>query len=262
MTPSHCKQVWREGGTALMVLQHLPDPRVSEIAAAVGWDAIWIDLEHSSKTTGDLEMMCRAIRAGSFDSDKPRPDVLARPAKGEWMRMARLLEAGAHGIMYPRCESVDEARQVVRWMKFAPQGERGFDGGNADNRYGGYAAGDYVARANAETWLAAQIESPTALHAVDAIAEVDGVDVVFFGPGDFSCLIGKPGQLMDRQVLDAAKKVSEAARRAKKVFGTIGIGEEHTRAMRDLGAGLLNLGADQGLLKKAMVDLLEHHRRA
>lgn len=245
-----------------MLLLHLTDPRVSEIAGAIGWDALWIDLEHSPKTTRDLETMCRAIRAGAASGDKPCPDVLARPGKGELMRMGRLLEAGAHGIMYPRCESAEEARQVVRWMKFAPLGERGFDGGNADNQYGSYAAGDYVARANAQTWLAAQIESPTALGQVDAIAEVDGVDVVFFGPGDFSCLIGKPGQLMDRQVLDAAKKVSQAARRAGKVFGTIGIGDEHTRAMRDLGAGLLNFGADQGLLKQAMAQLLEHHRPA
>jgi 4-hydroxy-2-oxoheptanedioate aldolase len=118
-----------------------------------------------------------------------------------------------------------------------------------------------VQRANTETWLAAQIESPTALDEVDAIADVPGVDVVFFGPGDFSCLIGKPGQFMHTQVLDAAERVAEAAHRAGKVFGTIGVGEEHTRAMVQLGAGLLNLGADQGLLKKAMADLLGNRRR-
>ncbi len=186
---------------------------------------------------------------------------MARPGKGEMMRMGRLLEAGAHGILYPRCESAAEAREVVRWMKFAPLGERGFDGGNPDNHYGSYPAGDYVKQANANTWLAAQIESPTALACAEEMAEVEGVDVVFFGPGDFSCLSGHPGEFMHPDVRAAATRVAKAAQRAGKVFGTIGIGPDHTRAMQDLGCGLLALGAEQGLLKQAMTNLLASHRK-
>ncbi len=257
MNASHCREVWAKGGVVRMLLLHLSDPRVCELAAGVGWDALWIDLEHSPRTTRELEGMCRAVRAGASESGMHRPDVMARPGKGEMMRMGRLLEAGAHGILYPRCESVAEAREVVRWMKFAPRGERGFDGGNHDNHYGSYPAGDYVKQANEQTWLAAQIESPSALACAEEIADVDGVDVVFFGPGDFSCLTGHPGEFLHPEVHAAAKRVAQAAHRAGKVFGTIGIGPDHTRAMQDLDCRLLALGADQGLLKQAMISQLK-----
>ncbi len=255
MTPSRCKQVWENGGTVFMTTLHLIDPRVAEIAAGIGWDALWIDLEHSAKSTRELEMMCRAIRAGSLGSNALKPDVLARPGKGEFMRMARLLEAGAHGIMYPRCESAEEAAETVRWMKFAPLGERGFDGGNADNDYGAYPAGDYVEQANEHTWLAIQIESPAAVEQAPAIARVDGVDALFFGPGDYSCLIGKPARFMDAAVVEAAARVADAAHGAGKIFGTLGVNPEHREAMLALGCRLMGSGADQGLLKSAMQQL-------
>src|SRR5262245_18527620 len=98
----------------------------------------------------------RAARAGASD-------ILARPAKGEFMRMGRLLEAGAQGIMYPRCESAEEAAELVRWAKFAPQGERGVDGPNGDNPYCSMPMSAYLRAANDQTLLIAQIESPTAL---------------------------------------------------------------------------------------------------
>jgi hypothetical protein len=90
-------------------------------------------------------------------------DILARPAKGEFMRLGRLLEAGAQGIMYPRCADAAEAREVVRWSKFAPQGQRGFDSGNADVPYCMMPMDEYVRSANEQTFLVVQIEDPAAL---------------------------------------------------------------------------------------------------
>ncbi len=261
MNPSHCKKIWADGGVAHMTLLHLNDPRVAEIAAGIGWDCIWLDMEHGPRTTRELELMNMAIRAGASRSDLPKPDVMARPAKGEFMRMGRLLEAGAHGILYPRCESADEAREVVRWAKFAPIGERGFDGANADNAFGtSYVAGDYTTQANEATWIAVQIESPSALPHAQAMAEVDGVDALFFGPGDYSCLLERPGQLMHAEVRTAAKQVADAAHNAGKVFATIGIGDDHRKAMLDLGCQLICCGADQGLLRQAMVTTLNSQR--
>lgn len=254
MRPSRCRRVWDEGGVAHGLLMHLTDPRAAEIVSGVGFDAVWIDLEHSAKSTATLEMLCRAIRAGAAESDAP--DVLARPAKGEFMRMGRLLEAGAHGILYPRCESAEEAAQVVHWMKFPPIGERGFDGGNADNAFGSYPAGGYVEDANRETWLAVQIETPAGVEAAEAMAAVEHVDALFFGPGDYSCCLGKPGQMMDPEVIRGAEATAAAARRAGKVFGSLGFDASQSRAMLDLGARLVIAGADQGLFRRSLLQRL------
>ncbi len=156
MRSSKVKQIWKDGGLALGTLVKSTDPVHTEILSQMGFDLLWYDLEHNDKSVETFANLCRAARVGDVD-------VLARPARWETMRMGRMLEAGAHGIMYPRCESADEAREVIRWAKFAPQGERGFDGGSADNNFGSYPAGDYTAKANQESWILIQIESPAAL---------------------------------------------------------------------------------------------------
>ncbi|MEM6333232.1 MAG: aldolase/citrate lyase family protein [Planctomycetota bacterium] len=258
MRPSRCRRVWAEGQVAQGLLMHLPDARVAEIAASVGFDALWIDLEHSPKGEATLEVLCRSIRAGAMVGDPP--DVLARPAKGEYMRMGRLLEAGAHGILYPRCESAEEAAEVVHWMKFPPVGERGFDGGNADNAYGSYPAGSYVGDANRETWLAVQVETPAGVEAAEAMAEVEHVDALFFGPGDYSCCLGKPGHVMDPEVMRGAEATAAAAHKAGKVFGSLGFSPDQVKAMRDLDARLVIAGADQGLLREALRQRLAESR--
>ena len=84
----------------------------------MGFDGIWMDMEHHGYSVETATTLMRAARVGTAD-------IMARPAKGEFMRMGRMLEAGAQGIMYPRCDDAAEARQVVTWSKFAPLGRRG-----------------------------------------------------------------------------------------------------------------------------------------
>ncbi len=225
MTKSKVKQIWRNGETALGTLVKSIDPVHSEILSQIGFDFLWYDLEHSDKSLETFAHLSRATRGGSVD-------ILARPARWELMRMGRLLEAGAHGIMYPRCESAEEAREVVRWSKFHPLGERGFDGGGVDNAYGQYPASDYTKDANENTWITAQIESPIALENASEIASVDGIDCIFFGPGDYSALSGRLGDVKGSETLDAAKKVAEATLAAGKIFGTLVFDMEHAKHMK------------------------------
>jgi 4-hydroxy-2-oxoheptanedioate aldolase len=257
MRESHCKSLWKNGQRAEMLLLNIDDLGACERTAAAGWDCLWIDLEHAPRDTGQLNQMCQAIRASAARSEHPIPDVIARPGRWEWMRMGRLLEAGAHGIMYPRCESADEAREAVKWCKFAPLGQRGFDSGNADNGFGLLPPAEYVAKANAETWLAIQIESPAALAVVDEIAAVEGVDLLFFGPGDFSALSGKPGQFMDPEILDAAAQTAAAAHKAGIGFATLGVNPEHRAAMLELNPQLMHCGSQLQLMLAQMTTLRE-----
>src|SRR5262245_29007303 len=187
----------------------------------------------------------RAARVGTSD-------VIARPAKGEFMRMGRLLEAGAQGIMYPRCETAEEAAELVRWAKFAPQGERGVDGANGDNPYCAVPMPQYLRAANEHTLLIAQLESPHALEAADDIARVPGIDVLMLGPGDLSVVAGIPYQFDHPIITDAYRRVASAAKNAGKWWGTVSGTPEHSRKLMDQGAKFICHGADLLFLKQGM----------
>src|SRR5258707_7485267 len=115
MRESRVRKRWARSKPVLATVVHFTDPACSELIGLMGFDCLWIDLEHQSMAISEAAGMMRAARAGDMD-------VMARPAKGEFMQTARLLKAGASVIMYPRCESADEARELVRCAKFAPLG--------------------------------------------------------------------------------------------------------------------------------------------
>ena len=108
MRTSIIKRKLKDGKPALLTQLHLTDASIFEMVSVMGFDGIWMDLEHHSYSLETAGNFIRATRVGSAD-------ILARTAKGEFMRMGRLLETGAQGIMYPRCSDASEAEEVVRW---------------------------------------------------------------------------------------------------------------------------------------------------
>jgi len=140
----------------------------------------------------------------------------------------------------------------VRWAKFAPQGKRGFDGGNPDMPYCTMSMADYIRQANEETFLLIQLEEQQAVDNAQAIAEVPGVDVLFFGPGDFTVLSGIPGQFDHPSVTKAMEKVAEAARKAGKHWGTPAFSVDHAKKLLDMGATFLCHTADILLVKDGL----------
>jgi 4-hydroxy-2-oxoheptanedioate aldolase len=245
MRLSRVKAKLRAGQPALITCCHFIDPSVYELVSLMGFDGIWLDLEHHSTSDETAATLMRAARVGASD-------VIARPAKGEFMRMGRLLEAGAQGIMYPRCESAEEASELVRWAKFAPQGARGVDGANADNPYCAVPMPPYLKAANEHTLLIAQLESPGALDQSDAIARVSGIDVLMLGPGDLSVALGIAYQFDHPTIIGAYRRVAEAAKNAGKWWGTVSGSPEHTQKLFDLGAKFICHGCDLVMVKQGM----------
>jgi 4-hydroxy-2-oxoheptanedioate aldolase len=174
--------------------------------------------------------------------------------------MGRILEAGAQGIMYPRCESAEEAAEVVRWAKFAPEGERGIDGANGDAPYCFAPIPQYIKLANEHTLVVVQIESPAAVDNADAIARVPGVDVLMIGPADLSILAGVPFQLSHPIIKDAYQRVAAAAKAAGKWWGTTSGSPEHSRMLLDLGALFICHGADILIVKQGFEAIQERYR--
>ena len=248
MRNSRIKAKLAKNQPVLLTTLHIPDAQLYELTSLLGFDAIWLDLEHHAFSVESAAELARATRVGSSD-------IMIRPAKGEYMRMSRIFEIGAQGIMYPRCDNAEEARQVVRWAKFYPQGERGIDSAGADNPYCLMPLPEYLKAANEQTFVVIQIEDPRALAHADAMASVDGVDVLFLGPGDFSILSGIPGQWNHQIIQDAMQRVAAAAKKAGKHWGMPIFSIDHARQVMEMGGRFLCHGCDLLMVKAGLEEM-------
>jgi 4-hydroxy-2-oxoheptanedioate aldolase len=245
MRKSVVKEKLAAGQPVLVTQIHLTDPSLFELASLMGFDALWMDLEHHTYSLETAASLMRAARVGASD-------IMARCAKGEFSRLSRFLEAGAQGIMYARCESAQEAREVVNWAKFAPQGRRGLDSGNPDVPYCSMPVEEYVVEANRQTFLVIQLEEQRAVDAAEAIASVPGVDVIFLGPGDFSLLSGIPGQFDHPRVQKATEALARAAKNAGIRWGCPSFSSKHAGALIELGARFISYSADILIIKQGL----------
>jgi 4-hydroxy-2-oxoheptanedioate aldolase len=137
----------------------------------------------------------------------------------------------------------EEARSVVKTTRFMPIGRRPVDGGNTDGEFCMVPPAVYAEHANREKFVVVQVEDHEALAELDAICSVSGIDIVFFGPGDFSHSIGKIGQTDHPDVVAARRKVAEACSRHGKWAGTMAT-TQNARALMDEGYRFLGMGAD------------------
>ena len=239
----------RSGRPAFGVSLHLGSPDLFEMTSLMGFDAIWLDLEHHSCSLESAFQLIQASRVGNID-------IIARPAKGEFMRLSRLLEAGATGIMYPRCNSPEEAAEVVNCTKFAPLGKRGFDGSGPDASYLMTPMNEYLQVANERTFIIIQIEEPDTLQHAEAIAAVPGVDMLMLGPADFSILAGIPGQFDHELIEQALETVAQAAKNAGKNWAATCGSIAQAKRMVDRGARLIFHGCDIVYVKQGLEKLL------
>lgn len=226
---------------------NLLDPRVAEIAAFSGFDCVWLDMEHVPNSIHDVENMIRACKA--FQTD-----VIVRVKRGSYSDLIHPLEADATGIMVPHVLGLEDAKQIVRQTRFHPIGRRPLDGGNADNAYGAFSSRDYTQFANRERLVIVQIEDPETMDDLEEIAQLDGIDMLFFGPGDFSHALGAPGDLSHPEVCQARRRVVNTARRYGKFAGTVGTVESLPGLLK-LGYQFVNVAADVASLRESFTQI-------
>jgi 4-hydroxy-2-oxoheptanedioate aldolase len=226
----------RGGKPAICVKTNLTDPKAVEIMGMVGFDCVWLCNEHIPTDWGVMENQIRAAKLHDMDS-------LVRVAKGSYSDYIRPLEADATGIMVPHVFTGDEAKGVVKTTRFMPVGRRPVDGGNIDGEFCLVPPAKYAEHANREKFVIVQIEDPEAMEQVDEICSVPGIDVVFFGPGDYSHAIGRMGDAGHADVLKARRRVAESCRKHKRWAG-VPASPQTARALIDEGFLFLAMGAD------------------
>ncbi len=236
MRRSRVLEILRSGKIATCFKANLTDGRVSELASMCGFDCIWLDQEHIGL---DWSLMAAGIWAAkAYDTD-----VMVRVARGSYSDYIRPLEMDASGILVPHVMNLDDAKRVVQMTRFGPIGRRPVDGGNADGGYTGLGFKEYLKEANEKRFIILQIEDPEPLDELEAIAELEGYDMLFFGPGDFSHGIGAPGEWDYPLLTETRKRVAEVANKYGKFAATVG-SPENFRELVDMGYGFINIGAD------------------
>lgn len=236
LRPSHVLARLRNGETALCTKLNLADSRVVEIAALSGFDCVWTDMEHVPNDWSVIEKQILAAKAYGID-------IIVRVARGSYSDLIRPLEMDATGIMVPHVMSLDDARTIVRQTKFHPVGLRPLDGGNADGAFCLLPLTDYMEQTNRERFNILQIEDPEPMEELEDILSLPGLDMIFFGPGDYSQAIGVPGQINHPRVVEARIRVAELARRKGKLAGTVGSAEQ-VLELEKMGYRFISVGAD------------------
>ncbi|MCX6377545.1 MAG: aldolase/citrate lyase family protein [Armatimonadetes bacterium] len=182
------------------------DPVFVEIAAAVGFRVLWIEMEHSAITLREAEDLCRLASAFGMLT-------LIRIPDSRRETVLKTAECGPDIICLAMVNSPETAEELVRHARYAPEGSRGWSTGSRAMRYGLPSdPAEQQRLVNSSLCLMAQIETPEAVARADEIARVPGIDAVFIGLGDLSSSMGLAGRAGDPAVVEAASGVIQIAR--------------------------------------------------
>ena len=223
----------KAGETLLGTLIGMPSSEATEIMANLGFDWLFIDMEHGAFDPLTAQRMLQA--AG------PCPCVIRVPGIDE-VSIKKAWDVGASGLIIPQVNTAAEAKRVVELCKYPPLGRRGI-GPARSNGYG-YDLAKAIAEANNETAVIVQAEHFEAVENIAEIVAVSGVDAILIGPFDLSTSMGKVGQLQDAEVAGAINKVREACQAVGMPVGIFGVGAEAVLPYMEQGFSLIVAGAD------------------
>lgn len=217
-------------------------PAIPRTMAVAGYDWLFIDLEH-----GNLGIeSCAHLSAAALDANIA---PLVRVPPGQYWMASRVLEGGALGIVMPDVPSAEEAKKLADIVKFPPIGRRNVGGPPVHTGHTPRPHAEFARMYNASSIAVAMIEQPSVVDDVDAIAAVEGIDVVMIGGNDLSTEMGIPGQTGDPRMAEAFEKVTAACKKHGKWSGMGGVGnDEHAQTYIDMGVRFILAGAETGFM--------------
>ncbi len=229
-----------------MAVNQMRSAEAPMIAARCGFDAIFIDLEHSATSLETAATICVAALASGVTP-------IARVPSHQPFHAARILDAGAQGVMVPHVENADEARQIVRYLRFPPMGLRSAYSTGPTLGYRAIGQGEINTFLNEQELVIAMLETPQAIEHADAIAAVPGIDMVHIGALDVSNVMGIPAAYADPRMRAVFEKVARACKAHGKAMGVGGArgDREMQQYLIGLGVRYLTTGSDVGYLMAA-----------
>ena len=236
------------------MIRQARDPGAPSIFAAAGYDFVFIDMEHGNYSMETIADLIRGAKSSKIAT-------IIRVPHLETFFISRVLDAGAEGIMVPMTSTRRQAEEIVRFSKYASLGQRGFGAQLGQTDYKPLKASEFMKEANENTLIVAQIETPEAIENIDAILEVEGIDVGLIGPNDLSISMGMPDQMGSEIFTKAIDKVVESAKKKGKASG-IHIGNmEALKKWRAKGMTVLAYSTDIAFMYNTSKSSLEELKR-
>jgi 2-keto-3-deoxy-L-rhamnonate aldolase RhmA len=243
LAPNPVRTRLAEGGLAIgLGVHHLRGSAVGMIAAATGYDWLFIDMEHGAMSVGEATQICIAALGQGISP-------IVRVCKDALHEGTRCLDNGALGVVIPHVDTAEEAEAVVRAYRFPPVGERSWGGPPFAYAMRPPSPAAAQAELNREILVIVMIETPEAVANAEAIAAVPGVDILLFGTSDLTSTMGIPGEFGHPDVRKAYETVGAACARHGKVMGMGGVYDEKVAPdYIKLGARFILAGSDHALI--------------
>ena len=242
------KHAIQNGEKQMGLWSHLCSPISIEILAHCGYDWLLLDMEHSPNDLSEIVSQLQAMKGGTATA-------IVRPPWNDMVTFKRLLDVGVQTLLVPYIQTEEEARNAVAYTRYPPHGVRGYAGAPRASNYGRIK--DYAHLNAKELCVLLQVETLQGLENLEAIANVEGVDGVFIGPGDLSAALGHLGNPKHPEVL---KVIDDAIARIKacgKAPGILTGGEALAKHYVAQGCLFVAIGADQNVLRDSATALLQ-----
>jgi 4-hydroxy-2-oxoheptanedioate aldolase len=229
----------------------------TEICAAAGFDWILLDAEHTPNDPMNLMQQSQVIAA------YPSVQTVARVPMGHGYvgqaLIKQYLDVGIQSILVPMVDTPEQARELVRCMRYPPDGIRGM----AATRASGWGRNpNYAKEANREVCLLVQVETREGMKNLDAIADTEGVDGVFIGPSDISAAFDHVGDPWHPEMQKLHEDAFRRIQAAGKAVGILTLDEQLARKHVEMGATFIAVGTDSNLMVKATSGLAARFKGA
>jgi 4-hydroxy-2-oxoheptanedioate aldolase len=241
------KRALREGRSQIGLWVGMADPSVADLLGGVGFDWLCLDAEHSPNDVRTVLAQVQALAAH-------RSHAVVRPVHGATEVIKQYLDIGVQTVLVPMIETPAQAAQVVAATRYPTRGNRGVASATTRASRWGSIAG-YFEQADEEICVIVQVESVRGLDNLAAIAAVEGVDGIFFGPADLAASMGYLGKPNEPLVQQAIMEGIGTVRRAGRAVGSLTADVKLARQYLSLGANFVAVGIDMMLLSKAATDL-------
>lgn len=224
-------------------------PEIPKMLAAAGFVWAFLDTEHGGFDLETVQDICRvAVMAGLCP--------IVRVGDLQYTLVARALDCGAQGIIFPRVESPELLERAVSWTKFPPVGVRGYGLTPIQADYERASFSQIIEHMNANTMVVFQIETRRALEARDELLAVPGIDAVMVGPADLSISLGVPGEFQHPKMVEAMEAIRDSCRKRNIAPGTQTRTPELAKFWKQRGMLFLGCSNDSGMLYERAVALV------
>lgn len=247
------KEKVNNGGKALGIFHSMGSVAAVECFGYGGLDFFIIDCEHGP---GDVESAMLAVIAAERHNITP----LVRVREISRTAVLKMLDIGAMGLIVPFLNSIEDAKALVSYAKYAPIGQRGF----AHARVSGFGFAKYASdiesqtkTANRESLLIPQCETVGCLNDIEAITALEGVDGIFVGPYDLSISLGAPGQFENELVKGSIRRVLEACKANNKLSFIFATNVDTAKMYFDMGFDCVGCQVDVSLLAGTVKGMVE-----